>query len=245
MSSAGAAASAAFFEVLEADLRALSAEARRTDGNLATQARMRACYGTPCRTVPCAPRRAAAGHATRMHCMQQCHAAHEGHAAPPRALPFAQITGWLQHTDYASIRDAAERGALRLRAIAQDGGGVAAVRDTKARGCTRQAGLLCAGTPLSACSDGPCDAHQAPRSGTPNPRPTAVHPPPRRTCCAPSCWCARAATRASSASRSGRCRSCSRMTPRARRAAPRCSRRCSRSSAAGTRRCGSRSSRQR
>jgi hypothetical protein len=67
----------ALFEVLEADLRALSAEARRTDGNFATQ-----------------------------------------------------ITGWLQHTDYGQIKDAAERGVLKLRAIGQDGGGVAAVRAT-------------------------------------------------------------------------------------------------------------------
>jgi hypothetical protein len=70
----------ALFEVLEADLRALSAEARRTDGNLATQ-----------------------------------------------------ITGWLQHTDYSQIKESAERGVLALRAIAQDGGGLAAVRESKVR----------------------------------------------------------------------------------------------------------------
>jgi len=70
----------ALFEVLEADLRALSAEARRTDGNFATQ-----------------------------------------------------ITGWLQHTDYAQIKESAERAALKLRAIAQDGGGLAAVREVKVR----------------------------------------------------------------------------------------------------------------
>ena len=61
---------AAFFEVLEADLRALCAEARRTD-SLATQ-----------------------------------------------------ITGWLQHTDFPQLRDAAERALLRLRAVAHEGQGI-------------------------------------------------------------------------------------------------------------------------
>lgn len=75
-----ASAEQAVFEVLEADLRAMSAEARRTDGNIATQ-----------------------------------------------------ITGWLQHTDYAQIKESSERAALKLRAIAQDGGGLAAVRDAKVR----------------------------------------------------------------------------------------------------------------
>lgn len=79
-SSAGAADLRSLFEVIESDLRALSSEARRTDGNLATQ-----------------------------------------------------ITGWLQHTDYGQIKEVAERGALQLRAVAQDGGGLAAVRDAKVR----------------------------------------------------------------------------------------------------------------
>jgi hypothetical protein len=74
------AAERAMLEVLESDLRALSAEARRTDGNLATQ-----------------------------------------------------ITGWLQHTDYAQIKESAERAVLKLRAVAQDGGGLAAVREAKVR----------------------------------------------------------------------------------------------------------------
>lgn len=68
------ASDAAFFEVLEADLRALSSEARKTD-SLATQ-----------------------------------------------------ITGWLQHTDFPQIKDCAERALLRLRAIAQEGKGIEAVR---------------------------------------------------------------------------------------------------------------------
>lgn len=67
-------ADAAFYEVLEADLRALSSEARKTD-SIATQ-----------------------------------------------------ITGWLQHTDFPQIKECAERALLRLRAIAQEGRGVEAVR---------------------------------------------------------------------------------------------------------------------
>jgi hypothetical protein len=67
-------ADAAFYEVLEADLRALSSETRKTD-SIATQ-----------------------------------------------------ITGWLQHTDYQQIKECAERALLRLRAIAQEGRGVEAVR---------------------------------------------------------------------------------------------------------------------
>jgi hypothetical protein len=65
---------ATFFEVLDADLRLLASEAKKTD-SLATQ-----------------------------------------------------ITGWLSHTDFAAIKEAVERSSLALRAIAQDGGGVAAVR---------------------------------------------------------------------------------------------------------------------
>lgn len=79
--SSGMSSDQAIFEVLESDLRALSAEARKTDSNLATQ-----------------------------------------------------ITGWLQHTDYAQIKDSAERAVLKLRAISQDGGGLAAVRESKVRG---------------------------------------------------------------------------------------------------------------
>ena len=72
-----ASADSTFFEVLDADLRLLASEAKKTD-SLATQ-----------------------------------------------------ITGWLSHTDFAAIKEAVDRSSLALRAIAQDGGGVAAVRANK------------------------------------------------------------------------------------------------------------------
>lgn len=89
--------SRAFFELLEADLRALSAEARKTD-SLATQ-----------------------------------------------------ITGWLQHTDFPQIKEGAERAVLVLRTIVQEGGGVAAVRNSKVRlwrSTTHQGG----GVPAQTCA---------------------------------------------------------------------------------------------
>lgn len=79
------ASDAAFFEVLEADLRALCSEARRTD-SLATQ-----------------------------------------------------ITGWLQHTDFPQIKDCAERALLKLRSVAQERGGVEALR-AKVRAAVGAAG---------------------------------------------------------------------------------------------------------
>jgi hypothetical protein len=98
----------ALFEVLEADLRGLSAEARRTDGNLATQ-----------------------------------------------------ITGWLQHTDYGQIKESAERAALRLRAIAQDGGGLAALRETKVgRAAAAGVGGAIHGRARAACLQGRCASRE-------------------------------------------------------------------------------------
>lgn len=85
------ASDAAFYEVLEADLRALSSEARKSD-SLATQ-----------------------------------------------------ITGWLQHTDFPQIKECAERALLKLRAIAQEGKGIEAVRskvDFDRTGCVDTLSLL-------------------------------------------------------------------------------------------------------
>lgn len=66
-----------------------------------------------------------------------------------------QISGWLSHTDFAQIKDAAERGALKLRSLASERRGLEGVRASKVQ-------CECRRCSTGGCMEGEEEARAAP-----------------------------------------------------------------------------------